>query len=75
MKVEKKIRTLIKAKGFKISAVADRVGMDRKALYHALRDGRNLRADELVPLCIFLKIGIKDLADGWNNTGTRKDGD
>lgn len=62
----RKIGAYMKEKGIKLSEVARKTGLDYHSLYASLYDRkreRDLRTEELIPLCIFLNIDPRDFAD------------
>lgn len=65
MKVSKQIGIYMKQKGVNLSEVARRTGLDYQSLYASLyqkNGNRDLRAEELIPLCIFLEIDPREFA-------------
>lgn len=55
----------MKQKGVNLSEVARRTGLDYQSLYASLyqkNGNRDLRAEELIPLCIFLEIDPREFA-------------
>lgn len=71
--ISKRIGTYMKERGFNLSEVSRRTGVNYASLYSSLYDNdseRDLRAEELVPLCIFLNIDPRDFAD--NGVGGEK---
>ncbi len=66
MLISKRIGVYIKDKGFDLSEVARKTGIDYQALYVSLYDDqreRDLRTEELIPLCIFLDVDPRKFAD------------
>jgi len=56
----------MKEKGFNLSEVARRTGLDYRSLYASLyskESERDLRAEELIPLCIFLNVDPRKFAE------------
>ena len=56
----------MKEKGIKLSEVARKTGLDYQSLYASLYDKkreRDLRTEELIPLCIFLNIDPRDFSE------------
>ena len=56
----------MKEKGIKLSEVARKTGLDYHSLYASLYDKkseRDLRTEELIPLCIFLNIDPRDFSE------------
>lgn len=56
----------MREKGYNLREVARKTGLDYQSLYASLYDDkreRDLRTEELVPLCIFLNIDPRDFAD------------
>lgn len=65
MKVSKQIGIYMKQRGLNLSEVARRTGLDYHSLYTSLyqeSSNRDLRAEELIPLCIFLEIDPREFA-------------
>lgn len=66
MTISKKIGKYVKEKGYNLSEVARQTGIDYNCLYNSMYgEGREreLRANELLPLCVFLNIDFRDFAD------------
>lgn len=66
MGISRRIGVYMKKKGFNLSEVARKTGLDYQSLYTSLYDkkkARDLRTEELVPLCIFLNIDPRDFAE------------
>ena len=66
MKIARRIGQYMKDHGFNLSDVARKTGLDYRSLYASLYDEkkeRDLRTEELIPLCIFLKVDPMDFAD------------
>lgn len=66
MGISRRIGTYMKDKGFNLSEVARKTGLDYQSLYVSLYDEkreRDLRTEELIPLCIFLNINPMDFAE------------
>lgn len=66
MGISRKIGIYMKDKGFNLSEVARKTGLDYQSLYASLYDekrDRDLRTEELIPLCIFLNIDPRDFAE------------
>lgn len=66
MGISRRIGTYMKDKGFNLSEVARKTGLDYQSLYVSLYDEkreRDLRTEELIPLCIFLNIDPRDFAE------------
>lgn len=66
MKIARKIGRYMKDRGFNLSDVARKTGLDYRSLYASLYDEkkeRDLRTEELIPLCIFLNVDPMDFAD------------
>lgn len=64
--IAKKIGIYMKDKGFNLSEVARKTHLDYQSLYASLYDDkreRDLRSEELIPLCIFLNIDPRDFAN------------
>lgn len=63
MAISKQIGNYMRQNGFNLSEVARRTGLDYRSLYTSLYDeksNRDLRAEELIPLCIFLKVDPRE---------------
>lgn len=66
MGISRRIGVYIKNKGFNLSEIARKTGLDYQSLYSSLYDekrNRDLRTEELIPLCIFLNVDPRDFAD------------
>ena len=66
MKISKKIGVYMKNRGYNLSEVARKTGLDYQSLYASLYDDnreRDLRTEELIPLCIFLKVDPRNFVD------------
>lgn len=66
MTISKRIGIYMKKRGFNLSEVARRTGLDYRSLYTSLYmedSNRDLRAEELIPLCIFLEIDPRKFAN------------
>lgn len=66
MKISRRIGAYMKDRGFNLSEVARKTGLDYQSLYASLYDDkrdRDLRTEELIPLCIFLNVDPRDFAD------------
>lgn len=66
MKISRRIGIYMKDKGFNLSEVARKTNLDYQSLYASLYDDkreRDLRAEELIPLCLFLNIDPRDFAE------------
>ncbi len=66
MKISRRIGIYMKDKGFNLSEVARKTKLDYQSLYASLYDekrDRDLRAEELVPLCVFLNIDPREFAE------------
>ena len=64
--VSKKIGAYIKERGFNLSEIARKTGLDYSALYASLYDenkSRDLRTEELITLCKYLGVNPMDFAD------------
>lgn len=73
--IAKKIGTYMKEKGYNLSEVAKRTGLNYQSLYASLYDGkqnRDLRTEELIPLCVFLDIDPRDFAEKPTCSGGQK---
>ena len=65
MDISKKIGVYIKDRGLNLSEVSRKTGIDYQALYASLYNNdrkRDLRAKELIPLCIFLEVDPREFA-------------
>lgn len=63
MTISKQIGHYMKKKGLNLSEVARQTGLDYNSLYASLynkNSHRDLRAGELIPLCIFLEIDPRE---------------
>lgn len=56
MSVEAAIAKIIDERGLKIKAVSDRTGIRYSLLQPSLKGRRELRADELLSVCAFLRV-------------------
>ena len=66
MMISRRIGAYMKDKGFNLSEVARKTGLDYQSLYVSLYDEkreRDLRTEELIPLCLFLNIDPREFAD------------
>ena len=65
MTVSKKIGRYVKEKGYNLAEIARRTSINYDYLYDSLYSpkGRELRANELLPLCIFLDVDLRNFAD------------
>lgn len=66
MGISRRIGNYMKNKGFNLSEVARKTGLDYQSLYTSLYDekrDRDLRTEELIPLCIFLNIDPREFAE------------
>lgn len=66
MKISRRIGVYMKDRGFNLSEVARKTGLDYQSLYASLYDekrDRDLRTEELIPLCIFLNVDPREFAD------------
>ena len=73
MGISRRIGTYMKDKGFNLSEVARKTGLDYQSLYVSLYDEkreRDLRTEELIPLCIFLNIDPRDFAEQRQEAAT-----
>ena len=73
MGISKRIGTYMQDKGFNLSEVARKTGLDYQSLYVSLYDEkreRDLRTEELIPLCIFLNIDPRDFAEQYQEVVT-----
>lgn len=71
MMISKKIGAYMKDRGFNLSEVARKTGLDYSSLYASLYDDnreRDLRTEELIPLCIFLNIDPREFAKQGKET-------
>lgn len=65
MTISKKIGRYMKEKGFNLAEVARQTGLDYQSLYVSLYDenrNRDLRSEELIPLCIFMNVDPREFA-------------
>ena len=62
--ITKYISKIIKTRGIKISAIAEATGISRQTLYRCFSDksNRELYGDELIKICMFLKVNPLDFA-------------
>ena len=70
MGISRRIGIYMTDKGFNLSEVARKTGLDYQSLYVSLYDEkreRDLRTEELIPLCIFLNIDPRDFAEQRQN--------
>lgn len=66
MIISKRIGKYMKEKGFNLSEVARKTGLNYQSLYTSLYDEereRDLRTEELIPLCIFLGVNPMDFVE------------
>lgn len=66
MKIARRIGAYMKKKGLNLSEVARQTGLDYQSLYTSLYDEsreRDLRTEELIPLCIYLDVDPRDFTD------------
>lgn len=64
--ISNKIGNYIKGKGYNLSEIARKTGLNYKNLYASLydsRSNRDLRAQELITLCIFLDVDPRMFAE------------
>ena len=59
--VGERIRHIIKEKGFKQKAIAERAGFDEKRFYHMLHGRLIIRAEHLPRIAKALGVSINDL--------------
>ncbi len=74
MGISRRIGTYMKDKGFNLSEVARKTGLDYQSLYVSLYDEkreRDLRTEELIPLCIFLNIDPRDFIENSSEVGRK----
>lgn len=65
MGISKRIGKYMKEKGYNLAAVARQTGLEYDSLYVSLYDenrDRDLRSEELIPLCIFLNVDPREFA-------------
>ena len=65
MKLSKKIGNYIKNKGYNLSEICRQTGLNYLPIYQSLYDEnskRDLRCEELIPLCVFLDVDPRDFA-------------
>lgn len=58
----------MREKGINLSEVARKTGLNYRNLYTSLYDEkskRDLRAEELIPLCVFLDVDPRKFADDF----------
>ncbi len=70
MNISRRIGKYMKDKGYNLSEVARKTNLDYKSLYASLYgDSRNrdLRAEELIPLCIFINVDPRRFAEDGKN--------
>ena len=60
MEINKYISSVVEKRGLKIKALAERVGIPYDYLAKSLNCKRRLTGEELVKLCTYLEIEIKD---------------
>lgn len=73
MGISRRIGIYMKDKGFNLSEIARKTGLNYQSLYVSLYDEkreRDLRAEELIPLCIFLDINPINFAEQEKETAT-----
>ncbi len=66
MSISKKIGMYMKERGINLAEAARRTQLDYQSLYASLYDekrNRDLRTEELIPLCIFLGVDPRDFAE------------
>lgn len=65
MDVSKNLGSYIKSRGYKITEIARKTGLNYHSIYNGLcgKGNRQLRANELVVICIFLDIDPRKFAD------------
>lgn len=66
MRISRRIGAYMKDRGFNLSEVARKTGLDYQSLYISLYDekrDRDLRTEELIPLCIFLNVDPRQFAE------------
>lgn len=64
MSVEQVIARIIDDRGLKIKAVSERTGVRYSLLQPSLKGRRELRADELLAVCAFLRVDPMQLKNG-----------
>lgn len=72
MGIAKRIGRYMKDRGLNLMEVARKTGIDYQSLYVSLYDdkrARDLRTEELIPLCIFLDIDPRDFAEESSGRG------
>lgn len=65
MNMSKRIGTYMRSKGYNLKEVSKLTGLNYQLLYDSLYSPkeRELRANELIPLCVFLEIDPRMFAD------------
>lgn len=66
MSISKRIGRYMKDKGYNLSEVARKTGIEYASLYASLyseKNDRDLRAEELIPLCIFIGVDPRDFVE------------
>lgn len=65
MTVSRKIGQYVKEKGYNLSEISRQTGISYQCLYDSMYGTsrtRELRANELLPLCIFLNVDLRKFA-------------
>lgn len=73
LSIARRIGKYMKEKGFNLSEVARKTGLDYQSLYSSLYDKsrkRDLRTEELIPLCIFIGVDPREFA--WEGDETER---
>lgn len=66
MKVEEYLSAIIKERGIKLSAIAEKTEIPYQTLYDSLfnkKKSRELRSSELIAICVFLDVSPMEFAD------------
>ena len=66
MTIAKKIGNYIKEKGINLSELSRQTGLNYQAIYMSLYSEnreRDLRCEELIPICIFLDVDPREFAN------------
>lgn len=59
--IEKKLAHYIKRRGYLPAAVARGAGVSTDMLYGVIRDGRPIKATNLLTICEFLEVNVNDI--------------
>jgi len=66
LNISKKIGRYVKGKGLNLSEVCRQTGLNYQTIYASLYDensDRDLRCEELIPLCVFLNVDPREFAN------------